>query len=416
VGVFFFASIVATIDRGILNLVVDGVRHDLSISDVQIGLLQGLSFGLFYAAVGLPLGLTADRFSRKWLIVVGISVWSLATLASGFATSFGWLFACRLLVGAGEAALSPAAISMISDLFTPTQRGKPIGVFMMGQSLANGLSILLIALILRGVHAGAFANTPILGGLAGWRVSFLLAGCLGFVVVAMMLLLVREPARGGMAGRALKLSEALGDMRRRFGLFATIYGGFAGAAMAYYSMGAWGPTFLSRKFGVPMADVGRDLGPVIIVAGVSGALLGGIVIDVIGKRGRTGGKLLFLAGVALCAIGSAMAVFAPTFGTAILLVALFNFLFPVVGTGVVSVLQDLSHPNMRGLMVSLSGLTNTLIAATAGPLLVAYATEHVFGRPVLVGYSLALVLTPALVLGALLFIMAQSVLKRATSC
>ncbi|MEP0642742.1 MFS transporter, partial [Parasphingorhabdus sp.] len=92
VSLLFLAGIFSVIDRAILNIVVDPVRLDLGITDVQIGLLQGLAFGVFYAFMGLPMGLLADRTSRKRLLVAGITIWSLATIASGYATSFGELF------------------------------------------------------------------------------------------------------------------------------------------------------------------------------------------------------------------------------------------------------------------------------------------------------------------------------------
>jgi MFS family permease len=123
VGIFFFASVISVIDRGILNLVVDPVRQDLMISEVQISLLQGFSFGLFYAIVGLPLGMSADRLSRRWLLIVGIAVWSFATILGGLAPNFGWMFVSRILVGLGEATLAPCAVSIISDCSAPSGGG-----------------------------------------------------------------------------------------------------------------------------------------------------------------------------------------------------------------------------------------------------------------------------------------------------
>jgi predicted MFS family arabinose efflux permease len=94
--VLALAGVVSAVDRFVLNLVVDPVRADLGLTEIQIGLLQGLAFGLFYATVGLPLGLTADRYSRRWIVIIGIAVWSLATAASGLVQSFGAMFAALL--------------------------------------------------------------------------------------------------------------------------------------------------------------------------------------------------------------------------------------------------------------------------------------------------------------------------------
>ncbi|MFD2137757.1 MFS transporter [Novosphingobium resinovorum] len=162
----FLAGILSVIDRAALNILVDPVRGTLGISDEQIGLLQGLAFGLFYAFMGIPMGLAADRISRRNLIVAGIGLWSLATIGSGLAQSFGSLFAARLLVGLGEAALGPAAISLIADLFAPARRGRPISVYMMGQGLANGIAISLTSLILAAAGAGRSSASRC---WAGWR-------------------------------------------------------------------------------------------------------------------------------------------------------------------------------------------------------------------------------------------------------
>ena len=148
VAVLCAAAILSIIDRGILNLVVDPVRADLGLTEVQIGLLQGLAFGLFYATAGLALGVAVDRHSRRLLIIAGITIWSLATIAAGFTRNFEELFVTRLLVGFGEAALAPAAISLIADLFPTERRGRPMGSADTGQAIADGLAILLTGLVL----------------------------------------------------------------------------------------------------------------------------------------------------------------------------------------------------------------------------------------------------------------------------
>ena len=152
--VLALAGVVSVIDRTLLSVVVDPVRGELGLSEVQIGLLQGLAFGLFYATVGVPLGLMVDRYSRRLMVICGVTLWSSATLASGFAESFGELFTARLLVGLGEAALSPAAISAIADLFPPRSRGRPVSVFLMGQAAASGLGISVASLIADAAAAG----------------------------------------------------------------------------------------------------------------------------------------------------------------------------------------------------------------------------------------------------------------------
>src|SRR5258707_4169348 len=135
VAILIATAVLSYTDRQVLSLLVDPIRADLGISDTQISLLLGTAFAVVYGVAGIPMGYLADRTSRRNLIFVGVLVWSVGTLACGFSQSFGQLFAGRLVVGLGEAVLSPAAISLISDYFPPSRRGDPGGWFFSGPSL-----------------------------------------------------------------------------------------------------------------------------------------------------------------------------------------------------------------------------------------------------------------------------------------
>jgi len=122
VGVLILINILSSVDRQLPALLVSPIRHDLGISDTRMSLLQGLAFAVFSAVMGLPLGWLADRTHRRNLILIGAGFWSVMTMACGLAGSFGELFAARIGVGVGEAALLPAAYSMIADYFPPSRR------------------------------------------------------------------------------------------------------------------------------------------------------------------------------------------------------------------------------------------------------------------------------------------------------
>jgi MFS family permease len=121
VAILIATAVLSYTDRQVLSLLVDPIRGELGISDTQISLLLGTAFAVVYGIAGIPLGYLADRTSRRNLIVAGVSVWSLGTMACGFSHNFTELFASRIVVGLGEAALSPAAISLISDYFPPSR-------------------------------------------------------------------------------------------------------------------------------------------------------------------------------------------------------------------------------------------------------------------------------------------------------
>src|SRR5262245_22110673 len=167
-------------DRQVLGAVQEKVRADWGLSDSQLGWL-GTAFILLYAVVGLPLGRLADRARRTWLLAAGVGLWSVLTVASGFATSFWALFGLRLGVGVGEATCAPVASSLIGDLVPAERRARAMSVFMLGLPLGLALSFVI---------SGAVAKQH------GWQSAFFIAGVPG-VILAVAALFMMEPNRGG---------------------------------------------------------------------------------------------------------------------------------------------------------------------------------------------------------------------------
>ena len=143
VAILIGTAILSYTDRQVLSLLVDPIRRDLLISDTEVSLLLGTAFAVVYGIAGIPFGLLADRTSRRNLIFFGVVVWSIGTVACGFAHSFGGLFAARIVVGLGESVLSPSAISLISDYFPASRRGLAVGSYLSGIAIGNGASILI---------------------------------------------------------------------------------------------------------------------------------------------------------------------------------------------------------------------------------------------------------------------------------
>ena len=416
IALLFLAGIVSIVDRSVLNIVVDPVRHDLGIGDEQISLLQGLAFGLFYAFMGIPMGLLADRISRRNLIAGGIALWSCATMASGLAQNFGQLFAARLLVGLGEAALAPAAISLIADLFVPERRGRPLSVYMMGQGLANGIAITLTALILASAAGGALAAFPLLDGLAPWRKTFVLFGASGLLVAALFLT-AKEPARQGGDGHKAAVPGAaewrfLIDNRA---VLLPLYFGFALCFTVAYGAAAWSPAMLLRGFGASPAYLGKWLGPMAMGFSALGPLIGGFLLDRSMRSGDTMARFRLLAIAPAFAIPASLAVLAASLPMAALLVASANAVFSVTGITLFATLQSIVPPRMRGSAISLTLVLNTLIGATFGPLAIASLTTRLLGDPAKVGWSIALVAVPCLCAGMALFALARRNMLRAVA-
>src|SRR5579864_6878605 len=209
------------VDRTILSLLVPSIKRDLGVSDTQIGVLQGLAFSVFYTLMGLPIGRIADRWNRRNLIVGGILVWSLFTTLGSVAKSYLLLFLTRIGVGVGEATLSPAGYSMLSDYFPKRKLGVAISVFYMGVFIGTSL-----ALLVGGTTVDMLARTPtiavpVLGTMASWRLTFVIVGLPG-VLFALLARTIREPVRRDLLaspdGRPARLSfgDAVAQMRMRW--------------------------------------------------------------------------------------------------------------------------------------------------------------------------------------------------------
>ena len=138
VALLLLAYMLSFIDRQIIALLVDPIRRDLAITVFQFSLLHGLAFSIFFALMGMPIAALADRYTRKWIIAVGVLLWSAMTALSGLADSFTELFLARIGVGIGEAALAPAAYSLVADAFERRTVPKAMAVFSVGSTLAAG--------------------------------------------------------------------------------------------------------------------------------------------------------------------------------------------------------------------------------------------------------------------------------------
>jgi MFS family permease len=310
--------------------------------------------------------------------------------------------------------LAPCAVSMIGDMFPPDRRGRPISIYLLGQSLAGGLSVMLTGWVLSGVPAGKFAWIGALDGLAPWRVAFLIAGVAGLPVI-LMLLSYREPIRRGarLEVDGNSLIQSLGYLRRNWILFLPYYASFAMLVMMAYTINTWGATYLMREFSLLPAQIGKWQGSVGIVLGTSGALAAGLVIDWLSRRSRPGVKLLFLIGVSLLMIPATLTVFMPSPMTAIAMLGFVTFFMPVIGTAMVTSIQEMVPINMRGIGVSLFGLFNTITGQTIGPFLVAALAARGAegaGRPL--GLAITTVCLPAILIAAALYAVAYVGFRR----
>ena len=413
---FCVAAILSYTDRQILSLLVDPIRADLGISDTQIGLLQGVAFALIYSFAGLPLGRLADVVQRRWVIVAGVGLWSAGTLMCGYAGSFWELFGGRLVVGIGEAALTPAAMSMIGDMFPHERRGLATGVFVMGMAIGGGVAISIGGAFLALVSAGAFVGVPVLGGLPAWRTVLLLLAACG-VPLLLLLLLLREPRRSGTPAEqaVTSLRSILGQLGAIRGAIVPLVLGCALLSVGDFAMLSWVPALLTRRYHVSAQAVGLTLGSAIIVMSVLASIGGGWISDRMARgRGPSGRLRLACISAALAAPFSLIALVGTERQT-LAAISLWYLFSTCAGVAGLASMQEIVPNRARGLGMSFLAFGNIILGLGGGATLTGYVTDHVFHDPLALGRSLTVIILPAALVAIWLFDRASRNTRRSVS-
>lgn len=410
VAVFCFAGFVSYVDRMILSVLVDPLQQELGIGDAQLSLLQGAAFAIVYVFAGLPLGILADRKTRRNLIVLGSIIWTTGTALCGLAPSFWTLFAARILVGIGEAALAPAAASMISDSFPSHQRGTALGIFMMGMVVGGPGAVGVGGYLLSSYNSGLFSDLPFIGAMSDWRTVLVLVGVFG-LLVPLLTLTVREPERMDREGDA-SIAKVLAHVKAQRVLLLSLLIGVALLSVGDYGVYSWLPSVLSRKFEWQPDQIGGYFSAITTVTGIIGALLGGILSD--GAARLWGESARFSVAAAAALVGAVAALMIASSEPAIVLTGLgiWTLASSIGAIGGIAALQQVMPNEMRGIAMSLIAFCNTLLGLGCGPTLVATVTEFGIGRPEAVGLAIAIVVAPAAIMSLALFFVAKKNLSR----
>lgn len=401
------------LDRVILSMVMVPIQQDLHFSDTQLALLHGFAFAIFYAAAGFPLGHLADTVSRKRLIAIGVCCWSLCTAACGLARGFASLFAARVGVGVGEAALSPAAFSLLSDYFRPERRARAIAIYQLGVTGGAGLAYVLGGLVIAFASSGQLVSLPVLGELAPWRVTFLIVGLPGLMIALAMLTIVeprrREetaeplPSRGAMRGW-------LAANRRVIACYAL---GYAAINVAFNAVIAWGPTWLTRVHGMGPAEIGLVLGAAMLFAGGIGQVLGARRSDRRLAAGRRTAVLDTGVVCALCLVPLSLATVAPALALAVPMIgAMFFFVCAAIGHAP-ALIGQIAPNRLRGRVAAIFLCALNIVGTGLGPFAVALLTDNVFADPAMVGVSMTITAFVGALAGAALLAAGRSALAAA---
>jgi len=262
-GVLTVVSVLNFLDRTLIYILFVKIKQEMSFTDFELALLGTASFVIFFTALGVPFGRLADRSSRKNMIAAGLAVWSLFSGLTGFANGFWSLFACRVMVGVGEATLGPAALSLLSDYFPPRMRATVQSIYASGIALGSGLAFFLGGWI---------------GVRYGWRLAFYFLGFPG-LWVAVLVFLLKEQQRGHTEVTTPRYTSS--DWKRLFRSkpLRYHYAGYALFAVAANSLSVWGPTFFTRVYGYSLAVLGLVVGLTSLSSGIPATLLGGVLAD-----------------------------------------------------------------------------------------------------------------------------------------
>ena len=402
-------NIVAFTDRQIINLLVDDIKADLLLTDNQISLLQGLAFALFYALMAIPLGRLADGSNRRLLITTAIVVWTAATIACGLADSFTELFVARMLVGIGEAVLTPAGYSMLADLFRARRLSLPVSTFTGSTFFGSGIALLVGGFVIGSLSAMGGVRLPLFGPLELWQAAFIVAALPGFAVALLFLVTVREPERRTLRRDGLppdpssaSFRHALRHWRDNARLFTLVYVGLSLLAAAQFATGAWAPTFFIRIHGWQAAEVGYLYGTLFLVFGSSGVVAGGWLANRLYAWGLPDANIrtALIGGLVALPMGALFPLVSdPRLGLALIaLLMLFGTMPFGAGTAVIPILTP---ARLRAQFVAAYLLFANFIGQAGGPWLVANITDRVFEAPDRVGYSLSIAVTLLLAGGTL---------------
>ena len=398
--VLFILVVVYTfnfIDRQIIGILAVPIKADLMLSDTQLGLMGGFAFALFYAGLGIPIAMLADRSSRTWIMTIALVLWSGMTAVCGLAQNFWQIFLARLGVGVGEAGGVAPAWSLIADFFPPNQRARALSIYSFGIPIGSTIGIVAGGLIASAVN---------------WRVAFFVVGAVGVLFAPIFRLTIREPERGRFDRSAGVHSAAgIGDIFRALAgkkSFWLMSLGSAFSSMMGYALLFWLPSFFVRSYGMTLLDASLFYGAIILIGGLAGIWIGGWAADKYGQHNRSAYAMI----PAIAFVTTAPMYVAGVLSTSLSL----TFLLMLVPTAlglvwlgpVIAAIQHLVKPNMRTTASAVFLFINNLIGIGVGTVLIGILSDELHGRygddalkySILAGTSLYLVAAGLLFMAA----------------
>jgi predicted MFS family arabinose efflux permease len=404
-AMLWFVYVLNFLDRQLLAILAKPIQDALHVTDTQLGLIGGFYFACFYCFIAIPVGWLADKTNRVWVLSVACGIWSAATVACGLSANYPQLVIARMTVGFGEAGGVPPSYAIISDFFPSGKRGTALGLYNLGPPVGAALGIAFGASI-----AAAF----------NWRYAFIALGSVGLATAIALLVIVREPRRGGLDGPAPAAATApkagfWPTVKMFFSRPTLILMALGGGATQFitYGLGNFTTLFLMREKGMTLEDVALWYALTVGVGMSAGIFLAGWLLDRLTRRWKQAYALLPAISLIFAVPLYIAFVWTPDWRVALPFLVgpmLLNYFYL---SSSVALVQEEVRPDQRVLSGALLLLVMNFIGLGLGPAFVGIASDwfratHPDNSLQMALYSL----TPFYIVAIILFFVLAGVLKR----
>ncbi len=368
-GVLFLGYVVNVMDRAVLNVLLESIKHTFTFSDTQLGLLSGIAFAFFYSFVGIPIAALADRSNRRNVLAAAIALWSVMTALCGAAVNFITLFAARAGTAVGEAGGTPPSHSLISDYFASKERATALSFYALGVPFGTML----------GSYLGGWGDHEL-----GWRWTFVMVGAPGLLVALLVFFTIREPARGMADSVSRQAAQAAAPPIAAVFKFLWTRHSFRHLCMAaalhsvvWYAGSSLNSPFFQRSHSMNSKEAGTWLAVIALVGGV-GTLLGGYLSDRLSVR--TGDKRWYMWVPGIATLAMVPFQFTAYLSNDLVMVGT-SFLIMIVLAAMFfgpsfAVTQSLATLRMRATAISVLLFVQTLIGLGLGPMFAGMISDH----------------------------------------
>ncbi|SFQ09770.1 Sugar phosphate permease [Variovorax sp. OK605] len=390
-AVLIIATVLGSIDKVILTLLTEPIRQTLSLSDTQLGLLQGAGIVLFTGIATLPLGWLSDRYDRRVVLAACVVLWSAATAMRGTAMDYGVLFVASVGLGVGEAGLTPITNSMIPDLFPRAQRVLANAVFALSAIFGSALGALLGGTIVHLTNDLRPWLPVSMQQLEAWRLTFFVLACAGIPVTFLVLSIRRTPRGGAQEAKpgapaapsagAAAATTLRQHLRLHWRTFAGLVAGVGLTSVGLSSLGTWLPIVTARTYGVTPVQMGQGMGLAFLCGTVAGGLLGVLSMRYVQPRmGPAAALRLIMLGNLSAALMSTLLLFTSSANHNFMLLGL--LVVPLIGSAVLlpNVLQDAAPPHLRARTIAMLTMAS-LPFGVVGPLVVGMLSDALKSVP-----------------------------------